>query len=149
MEKTPLEILLPGKQLTLESGVVLTVYPVGYKHLKKFTSQIAKLAQIAATLPMKKGSSIGDMAKTISVAMIPELLKEGLDLVAECIRIDSPGIALDNLPHWEVARVVEAWIEESFGEERKWRPWVEAFKKAVALIPEGKEPSTLPTPSSS
>lgn len=128
-----MHVLFPGKVVPIgDTGLTATVYPLGFIHLRKFTSSIAGV--IFQLLAIKVPKDADQKAKTsIYIAqMVPFILQNALELFTECVKIK--GGKLDDLPHWEVPPLIELWVIESFGEERKWRPWVTSVEKIVTQM---------------
>lgn len=124
MNEKELKALFPGVEVPLECGLNATVYPLGVTHLKKFSKQITRVFAIFAA--QKVDANID--AKSLAIAVVPTLLEEAMDLIQECTTMDIP---FERLPHWELPKLAEAWVIESFGEEHKFRPWVEVIQKAA------------------
>lgn len=127
----PVKTLLPGESFTSDVGVDVTVYPMGVVHLKKFSNQIATAMSIVGRTPIKKGASQKEIGGQIAATLAPFLLTEAMDLIEACVKISEKSVKFDDLPHWDMPKIVELWIEQSFGDEKKWRPWVTAIDRAV------------------
>jgi len=124
--------ILPGEAVPLpDSGATAVVYPLGVRHLKKFGSQVATVLAIASRTPFSKGADQKDIGAKIIGAVTPYILTSGLDLLSDCVRLEPKGLTLEDLAHWELPPILESWIEQSFGEEKKWRPWLAIVETAV------------------
>lgn len=151
-----LEALFPGRKVTIpETGIVAHVYPLGWRHMRDFASTIATATQIIM-LGVAPGEQDPNKVATAAISRaMPFILEKGLDLVAECIRLEAPGvdakqlgeITIDDLPHWAAPLIVEAWLEESFGDEMRRDPWIAATERAIEKVT-GRKVSILGTLSS-
>jgi len=133
--------IFPGRVVEFEEGAVefkVRVYPPGFQHFELFSTRIAAAVGLIANMDLRgatTGSGAQDFAKRVIQQVGPIVLSDLLGLVRECcvVEIDGhPEATLDDLPHWHLASVVEAWIEESFLEERKWRPWLGALERLIS-----------------
>lgn len=120
--------LYPGRPVPLQCGLSVTVYPIGYRHLKKFSGLIGRgLAMLADQAGSLSGAEDGVRARVVMQSLLPLVLADGLELLGECV-----DTKLDDLPHWEIAPLAEAWVLESFGQENKYRPWLQAIENTVS-----------------
>lgn len=131
----PLEVEIDGKAVTLHA----VVYPLGFKHLRRFSKDVtgAIMAMVGTRVPDNlKNDPVAAAAfsNRIMMQLIPYAIDNLLDLVKECVTFETKGFEIDELPHWHVATLVEAWIIESFGEEKKWRPWIAAVENVYAQV---------------
>lgn len=123
-------IFNPGKEITLESGLVVTVYPLGFRHIQKFNQAIANAISVAG-LAVRPGMSEKEMSNAIIAQMIPHALTHLLDLFKECVSFEPKEVSIDDLSHWELPALMEAWIMESFGDPKKYRPWIDMMKNLL------------------
>lgn len=149
-----LKVLFPGRKMPLgDTGLVVTVVPLGFRHLRRFTRTISGAVMHMMSLKIKVDEKadekqIAEAKKAAIMAqLIPYILENAFELFAECVVMPN-GVALDDVPHWEIAPLLEAWITESFGEERKWLPWKEAVERIVTQVT-GKKFSFSETASNS
>ena len=129
--------LFPGTRIKLEDGIDLeiTVYPLGVKHVKKFTDDIARIVNASQRIKVEKGGDQKKIAEQFVMGLVPIIMTDALDLVKECTVIEPQGAAtFDELPHWVLPGIADAWIQESFGEEKKWRPWVTLIEKTITRV---------------
>lgn len=149
------KILFPGVEVVFEGGYVARVYPLGFKHIRKFSTQIAgALMTLMDTKVPKKFADDPASAKAFQDAMfakiVPYVLTNFLDLLADCVVMEPKEVKIDDLPHWDVAKLAEVWLIESFGEEKKRLPWVAAMENVFAQVTgERKKMSEIFSPSSS
>lgn len=135
-EKDPIsdiEQLFPGRVVQLEKGLAATVFPPGLLHIRKFSRDVVGLGMALADSVGKLKDKAGQ-SQALVQQLLPFLLTNALDLVAECVRVDGPGgktYKIAELPHWLLPPILEAWVEESFGDEAKVRPWKAAIEKTV------------------
>jgi hypothetical protein len=59
---------------------------------------------------------------------IPVILKEFIGVIADCVT----GVDLMDLAHYDLVPVAEAWIEESFGDEKKTKIWKDFIQKKMS-----------------
>ena len=123
----PVNVLYPAKRVKL-TFVEVDVYPVRFKHIRKFSTQIvAALGAIGGTTA-KKGASAAEIAQIIKQTLSPLLLTSLMDLLEECCNFLDQQTKIDDLAHWDIAPVVEAFIEQNFLGEDKIRPWIQAIQ---------------------
>ncbi len=142
------KVLHPGTEIELDNGGIAKVFPLGFRHLSKFTKEISKALAVIQNIPLKPGSKEEDINRAVMTAMIPYILENLLGLVAECVKIEDSDVALEDLPHWNVPPIIEAWLIESFGERKKWEPWIQALENLLERFT-GKRPQILETLSNS
>lgn len=153
--------LFPGRSLPVADGRALaTVYPLGLVHLKRFGAQIATALQLLAAVPLprdpdpaeyegdpgRQALALADYearrreyGQALLRRLGPFLLDQALDLVRDCVVLEAaeqgaPAPTWEQLPHWDFPAIAEAFVAESFDEERKWRPWLEALEGAVTKV---------------
>jgi hypothetical protein len=143
------KILYPGRDILLEDlGLTVTVYPMGYKHMKKFTGKIADALSIIGRTSYPKGADQAAVMKAVMSNITPFLMTNLLELVEECTVFNIQGVTMEDLPQWHLPVIIEAWLLESFGEEKKWKPWVTALENVLEKFT-GSKTSLLATFSSS
>jgi len=131
-------VLFPGQHVEIETQkgkIGWTVYPVAFRQMQKFSNEVGRAIVALSSMQIRRGSTIEEHARSILPAVIPIILEDVLDLVADCCQPDT-GIKLDvrDLPHWHMAPIVEAWFDQSFGGPEKLRPWVAAFERAASRL---------------
>lgn len=129
-EKHVAKILVPGTKVG-----EFTVYPVGIKHVKKFTAALTRAIAMVLNHPALKMVD-GKVADSSVQELMPTLLNiatgDLLDLVLECTTPTPP----DSLPHWVLPDLATAWLEESFlrDPEKQLRPWVQAMETLLVKL---------------
>lgn len=121
-----LEQLFPGEIVELERGIRAVVFPPGLVHLRRFSSDVVAVAVAVGEHARKPGD--------IASRLIPYLISNASSMLSECVRIEVPGglrVKFEELPHWLVPPVLERWVDISFGDEAKLRPWKAAVEKMV------------------
>lgn len=152
-QKTP---LYPGTRVRL-SLCEATVYPVSFKMMKRFGQGIMIAMRSIGNMKLSQGSTPAQIQEAISKYLGPVILEHLLDLVAACTTFDDKDIVVDDLPHWDIAPLIEAFVNESFMGEQKIRPWIQAIKNLIkrseelslSTLLEAEFPSTKKIPSSS
>ncbi len=135
-----IRVLFPGRPIAL-SGYEATVYPMGVKHVRKFLERVLAIADAIGIVARRPDESERQHVERISAELIPFALKNAFDIISECVVLPD-GAKLDDVPQWDLPPIVEAWIYESFGEEKKWRPWVALLESALARF-SGGEPVSI------
>lgn len=149
------EILFPGKEIPNGLGLTITVFPVGFNQIKKFSKNILGALELIASSVKADGSELlaGDKKKLgmkVLAAAVPAVIEDLLDLVEECVTLTKgeTRVPIGKLPHWEVPPIIEAFLMENFGEESRIRPWIEAVKNIMSRMQSGSD-SMLGTGSNS
>jgi hypothetical protein len=134
-----LQDVLPGRVVWLGKGEKrrrIMVYPIGLHQIKEFTAAINDLADTLTTAAvMPKGAlanlTTDEVFKVIAKAVLPLLIpKMGgklADLVDSCCKPKMSEFK-PTFPHYFIAPVLEAWLEENFLGEDKLHPWVAAVE---------------------
>lgn len=133
------KVLNPGTQVLIGEGgeaVVATVHPMGRAHMAQFAGNIAGV--LRHVMSMKVDPNDKDMQAAVVMQLLPIVLADLMDLVGACTTFDHEGLTIDDLPHYMLPELAETWIVESFGEERKWRPWVTVVERLTKRFT-GKE----------
>lgn len=125
------------------------VFSLGLHELQAVLSHTSTCTQIVAALTGLRGKGQEQFRATILGTALPLLASEGIDLVASTVTFTEPeGMTMQDVPHWELPLLLDAFIQHNFGEERKWRPWVAAVESWLSRIT-GEAVSILGTPSNS
>lgn len=155
-----LRAVFPCRQIQVQvpgSGPIdVKVYPLGVVHIREFSDAVARVIargsqdpELAAVLskimasrgedevvaPLPDGSMPPAKAEppandnVVLLRLAPIAIAELLPLINRCL--DGIDIEDEGCPHWVVAPVIEAWISESFGDEKKVRPWADAVDAAL------------------
>ena len=134
--------LLPGTEVPLTDcgeGVIARVMPIGFKQFITSSKAIGRIVSVVVrnvTILERAGRDHEQMASDIVASVLPIASDELLSLLADCVTVEFPGgevktLSEANVPHWHVAEVLQAWAEESFGDPKKWRPWVTAIETVI------------------
>ncbi len=136
-----LATLFPGTTLTLDLDdaglhqVEVEVLPLGFRHLRVFSDKITTALGVVGSMSLPVGQSTEQLGKAIMMRAAPLLMADLFDLLKECVVITKPAtVKLDDLPHWLVPPIVSTWLELSFGDPKKWRPWIEVIDQAMASV---------------
>lgn len=136
--------MFPGKliQLDEESGLMARVFTVGTKHLRKFSRQIGNAISSISSMKLPSIKDKKAMEAWAAAELAPILINDAFDILTDCIKVftvDEAGVEtpfqLDELPHYHLPVLIVTWFEDSFGEEKKIRPWIEAFQKLSKALP--------------
>lgn len=131
--------------LELPMGCTASVYPMGFRHIQRFgTALTGMLGAIGAGPAAKANGKLGD---AITAAVVPYAMANLMDLVAECTKVVGPDgkpVKIEDLPHWMLPRILEAWVEINLGERDKWLPWIAAVDRVASRLT-GKPPADLKT----
>lgn len=125
-----------GETLQLDNNLVVKVYPLGLRHLRKFNTKIKEFLPILADVfvPVAEGEKEAkdrDVIQSMMVSIGPKILEDFFEILEDCVIIDSE-VTLEFLPHYYLAPIAEKWIEVSFGTEKKWNPWIQAIDNIVS-----------------
>ena len=130
-----LRVLFPGTVVDLPEGFSVTVYPLAFKQIKEFADKVASgIAMLTATSVPKASAGATPKQKTqvekvqndmLIQTLLPWVLSNAVDLVEKCVVFPKDiDIKLQDLPHYRLPPIIEAWVEESFIGEDKLRPWM-------------------------
>ena len=126
---------MPGREVKLDDvPVKIMVYPLGVGHIRRFTDDITRIVSATGNIKVTKGASEKEIAQAFVMGLIPLVLTDAIDLVKECTVIDPPDIKFDELPHWALPDIAEAWIDQSFGDAKKWKPWVSLIERTITRV---------------
>lgn len=139
-----LSVMFPGKRVDLpgpdgSTAMTVIVTPLGIVHMQKFIDCIQEIVpklssqmDITKLFKVGKGGEEGmGFTQKLMPIVVPMLTSDIIGIIDECVQ----GLDLKkskNAPHWWLPRIVEAWIVESFGDEMKLRPWVEAVDNVLS-----------------
>lgn len=157
-EDDELRALFPGHEVEIAHGKVVTVYPMGVPHIPQFKSALVRafvsiaqagvgidaLENVERSLSMMSKDDSDDASNDATMAAAretifklataagPIIADELFELLCECV----DGIDLRNphVPHWVLPFIGTAWFKETFGAEKKLRPWVEMADEAMSSI---------------
>lgn len=137
-DSRPIASMFPGRVVTIESDtgdkIEVRVYPLGVAHIPRYKTMIESALRSGLAEWNRPGASPTDIA----AAVLPVLAAEGLDLLKLC----TEGVDLDNprLPAWVLPKILVEFLDESFGTEKKARPWVDILDWAIQKATGGKAP---------
>jgi isochorismate synthase EntC len=150
MELTQIEKLKPtGRCVDLEDdGLHAYVFPVGFRHLTAFTSKVKALLSAIGQIKVPKGTKEEDALRILGLELAPHIIEHLSDLLKDTVVVcrkmadgsvvgsqaDGSYGSLDDLQHWHVPSILEAWFDLSFGSQRKWKPWVQAVEKTIHTL---------------
>ena len=148
-DKQLAKMLPKGELAKLDHDRAVVVFPVAFKHLSRFSTQITSVLQKLAGVEVSRSASAEQKRATLVLAAIPLIAQELLGLI-EATTVtgvvderdkfhmvpegDEAHEAIADLPHWELPEVVEKWFDLSFGQPRKYRPWLAVAEKAIAKL---------------
>jgi len=133
--------ILPGPKRipVLDGQVEALVYPLGFRHLKKFNEKITRvMVYLARNVKVPAGASEDEVFSRVLIDAVPLVISDLLDLIEDCVTFNPQKIKMDDLPHWDLPILIEEWLMESFGEVRKRDPWMRAIESTVVRFT-GKE----------
>lgn len=138
MEKQ-FKVLYPGRKVPLSCGLTAVVYPLGFKHLRRFSKDVAGALAMLGTLRLPKEGDATSRSKALMGQVLPFALEHLLVMLGECVVfVDGDNkevdVTMDDLAHWDLPALIMAWFEESFGTEDKRRPWIEAVEMAMTKV---------------
>ena len=134
-----LAVLFPGEVIELDLGNDqigrVRVMPLGFRHLRTFANQITSALSVVGNMQLPAEDDPAKMGKAIMMTAAPLLMGDLFVLLKECVVVESPPtLSLDDLPHWLVPDIVAAWLEMSFGDPKKWKPWIAAIDQAMTAL---------------
>ena len=135
-----LAVLFPGEVIELDLGNGgqigrVRVLPLGFRHLRTFAKQITGALSVVGNMQLPATSDSKKLGEQILMAAAPLLMGDLFVLLKECIVVESPAtLSLDDLPHWLVPDLASAWLKMSFGEPKKWKPWIAAIDQAMTAL---------------
>lgn len=129
---TPLEILFPGREVTIPRFGKVKVFPCGIAQLQKYTNVIGETVATMLSLKFKKEL---DVKLQLMATLVPHLMtSQLLTLVLECTEVVEPkGIAPQRIPVWGLTLLIEAWLTENFGGD-KLDPWLAVGERIISLM---------------
>lgn len=131
------------------NGISVTVEPLGVRHLRKFSAAVTKAApDLIKALDVTKAATDGkedqitdDGLGSFMKAVIPFFFTDLIELVDDCC-----SVALDKVPINLVPKIIDEWINVSFGEKeegfKRLRPWLDLAQELMSRV--GSRPSTKP-----
>jgi hypothetical protein len=130
-------VLFPGTEVPFGEGRArATVYPFGLRHAQRFSREVASLLEVVLEAT-PAGRTDAETALAVLRSAAPILVGNCLDLIADCVVIEPKTVIVHELPHFVQAQLFGAWLEESFGNEDKIRPWREAVRGVLQRLAGG------------
>ena len=122
--------LFPGKTIEINGNgrtIRVTIYPMAIKHFRTFKDSVTKAME-----KIGKAPAGGDWSSVIMPIIVQIAADDLLDIVSECVE----GIDLkhDRCPNWVYPIVVKEWVIESFGDEKKVRPWITLLEEMAERV---------------
>ena len=135
-----LETMFPGREVVIaevgDKKLTAQVYPLGIVQIRKFNDTLADvLPRIATKVDLSKLKRANDFMvgfADLLPAITPMVASDLIELIDDCV----VGVDLtkDRVPHWVLPKIVEIWIEESFGEAGKLKAWLDAIDRVLEKI---------------
>ena len=145
-----LNVLFPGKVITFDGAggkqLSVTVFPMGSGHVRKFNAAVTKCfarvralsldtiempADIRSMTDSEWAAIVMKLAKTVpQIAIV--VMDELMDLVAECV--EGVDLKSTRCPIHLLPDIVLAWLMESFGDEKKARPWINLAEQIFSKV---------------
>lgn len=149
-DKEAIRALFPGKTIKLDERVHATVYPLGVPHIRRFTDHLVGAFSTLARTGIRSGGSESEVGARFMGALLPQVVASMTDILDECVVVDvyptledakPTRVAVSDLPHHYLPPIAEHWVRESFGDEGKREPWLQAARGIWGTIT-GEEVST-------
>jgi hypothetical protein len=113
------------------SNLTVRVFPIGIPHIEKYVAVAGGILEEIGTLVIKRDADTKQLTKETFREVLPVitrvLLGRAKGLINETTTF-SADATLDDLAHWDVAKVIEVWLEENFLKEGRLDPWLRAMK---------------------
>lgn len=140
--------IFPGRRVDLTEDLYAEVFPLGTVHIRKFSRIIAgALPQVASRIAVQQGEVASVIGEKVMRELLPFLTDDLFVLLIDCVTLhgtkDNSQYDLNELPHWLLPPIIKVWLDESFGTEDRWRPWMAAFEKMKDLLK--LSPTKMPT----
>lgn len=127
-----MRVLFPGTTLVI-AGREVRVFPLGVRHVGSVTKAAEEIIPRllssgfdARSLATKEGRSAA------WPSLLPMIVGDMMKVINECVEgVDLEG---DDLPHWYLPPIVDAWVEESFGDAGKVKPWVDMLEATIRRV---------------
>ncbi len=140
-----LEGLWPGKEVNIPgTDVTIIVEPLGVRHVKQFSAAISKVMPTIVGILGDEASDEKQWVSKITTTLLPFMFGDLIDMLNDCCDVD-----ITTLPHEALAPVAESWIEQSFGDEGKLKPWKDLFLKVMKTFLKQDQGTTTPSTTAS
>ena len=132
-----LAALFPGREVDI-GGIPVKVMPLGVRHIRKFSDAVGRIMPTIVGVIGNEKLGKEEWTNKVVTTLMPFAMSDLLGLIDDCVDVD-----LNSVPQWELPKIAEAWIEESFGSEEKLRPWRDLMTrlKGRFLNPQSQMPS--------
>lgn len=152
-DKQAIRALFPGKTVALDERVHATVYPLGVTQIRQFTDQlVGSFAALARTGIATSGATESEIGARFMGSLIPHVVRSMTEILDKCVEIEvfqsgedsKPAdveVHVSDLPHHYLPPIAEHWVRESFGDEGKREPWLQAARGIWGTIT-GEEVTT-------
>lgn len=116
-----LQALFPSTTLNIE-GVDVVIEPMQVQYSKEFADICEKVMPALIS-----GATAGASDEAFAMRLIPVLIPIAFgEFIALCnLHVD---VDLKTVPHHLVPRILDKWLEVSFGDAGKVKPWMDLFK---------------------
>lgn len=114
------------------------VFPLGIRQARVHKDKIASAFATVAGFIVGKDDSVSLLGLKSALrekALGPAFL-DLVDVVADCVRFEPSTITLDQLTHDNLAPIMAEWVDVSFFEEDRYRPWWEMVTTLLAKMAE-------------
>lgn len=139
-DKQAIRALFPGKTVDLDERVHVTVYPLGVPQIRKFTDQlVGSFSALARAGISTMGGSESEIGARFMGSLIPHVVRSMTEILDECVTVtvyelgedskpSNVEVRVSDLPHQYLPPIAEHWVRESFGDEGKREPWLQAAR---------------------
>lgn len=163
-DKKPLDdvaaALFPAEvvDVPIGNGMVLQaeIYPFSFEHMQRFSGELVHISALVERVLLTQVPRDTDPQKAMEYvigAALPKVLSSLLPVVSECVmfigeKFSALNIMSPRFPAYAAGAIVRKWIDMNFSDIEKWRPWMDARKKAMEIYA-STQPRTSETPSPS
>lgn len=112
-------------------------HEMGVRHVRAFTGDLMRVGQAVFAAGHEN-------ERDLMAMLVPHLIDHAFKLIEETVEVgvlDTTGKQierirepLDELPHEFLPIIVQAWVEQSFGDLGKWKPWADAIESLVRRL---------------
>lgn len=102
------------------NGVTVVIEPLRLKHSGDFAKIVGKV--LPSIMQASTAAKEDDALLPILQAALPVIFSDLVFLCDKCVDVD-----LTEIPQEFVPQIVDRWIEVSFGDEGKVKPWKDLF----------------------
>lgn len=128
--------LFPGTSIEIyvneTKSIKIGIRPMPIIHFRKFKTSITR-----ALDKLNKNGGESLKLDTMILPLVAEIAADELmDIVNECV--DGIDLTSDYCPQWIFPEIVKVWIFESFGSEKKLRPWIDLLDEILNKVTKQK-----------